>query len=136
MSFSTHVSHIKNLCQELKGRGELSPVEQYLCQMLEHVDVHMLDFENSISVETPFYAEFFLGLQVPHSDNYFNMLECLVVFCRERQLQSHARQEIMHFAKVEQELLTFYEQSRHWHVSDETLLHHWYEVELPRKYGG
>ncbi len=134
MSFTAHVSQIQFLCQDLKAKGTLSPVEKYLCQMLEHIDINVLHFEESVSMETPFYDEFFLCLQEPHEDNYFNLLECLIVFCRERQLQGLSRQEKIFITECEQELLTFYEQSRHWHITDETLLHHWYEVELPKKY--
>ncbi len=135
MSFSTHITHIKNLCQVLKAKNRLSPVESYLCQMLEHIDIYNLHFEQSVSAESPFYAEFFKTLQTAQDDNYFDLLECLIVFCRERQLQSQIKKEIIQFSEFEESLLTFYEQSHHWHTEDETLLHHWYVVELPKKYG-
>ncbi len=133
MSFFAHTSHVERLCKQLETLPHKNPTEQKLHEILEYICNNHTYFENSISTTSPFYEEFFRHIceEKLDEESYFALLECLIVFCRERQLQN-AHTEHEH--EIERQLLNFFEHSAHWHVEDTTLIHQWYWHTLPAMY--
>ncbi len=133
MSFLTHKASMKDYCKALKGLEAPTHTQARLCEILEHLYEHCHHFEKSVSTSTPFYDEFFHQLQgqATHQEECFALLECMIMFCRERQLQM---KDVELLPDPERHLLSFYEQSHHWHKEDETLLHFWYWENLPQRY--
>ncbi len=131
MSFTKNSHQIYLLYQNLKTLQQTSAIILHLCNTLFYVHKNCHEFEIDISVDSPFYEEFFRCLQSTDPDNCFHLLECLIVFCRERQLQKSKEGKISDY---ELNLLNFYEHSFHWHENDESLLHQWYSTLLPNKY--
>ncbi len=134
MSFNTHESHMITFCHKLKQVAKLNTQEQHLHDLLEYICANKDLFESSISNASPFYTEFFANICAEEisEGTAFALLECLIIFCRERQLQQGDSAKI---SALEAEILRFYEQSHHWHVDDNTLMHQWYWHTLPLKYG-
>ncbi len=133
MSFTTHTKHMKNFCDTLKKLSQKSPTEQHLHDLLEYLCANEALFEASVSDSSPFYQEFFSKIcgHTDDADVYFDLLECLIVFCRERQLRHNAQEEL---SAVEKQLLDFFEQSHHWHKEDRSLIQQWYWHTLPGMY--
>ncbi len=133
MSFTTHTEQMKNFCATLKKLTQKTPTEQHLHDLLEYLCAHEALFEASVSANSPFYQEFFSKIcgYTDDADIYFDLLECLIVFCRERQLRDDAQNKL---SEVEQQLLNFFEQSHHWHKEDRSLIHQWYWNTLPNMY--
>ncbi len=133
MSFITHKASMKDFCESLKNVEMPTGTQSRLREILEYLCDHCHHFEDSVSDSTPFYDEFFYELQekFPHQEVCFALLECLIMFCRERQLKAKNAQ---HLPEPERKLLHYYEQSHHWNAADETLLHTWYWDSLPKMY--
>ncbi len=133
MSFAAHTIHVERFCNELKKLPTKTPIEQLLHETLEHICAHYEHFDTSINATSPFYAEFFQGIcqEIPSDELYFELLECLVIFCRERQLQSKADDTL---PAIEKALLDFFEKSHHWDIEEHTKVHQWYWHELPTVY--
>ncbi len=132
MSFATHTAYVEKFCSQLGKLPRKTPTEQYLYDFLAHLCENKAHFENFVS-NSPFYEEFFqtISSEEPDDMNCFALLECLIVFCRERQLQKSTG-EIL--PDLEQKLLHFFENSAHWSTEEHTRIHMWYWHTLPEKY--
>ncbi len=133
MSFTAHKAKIIKFFENLNALAQKSPTEEHICALLEYLCANEALFDSVISANSPFYTEFFQHICADSVDpeQCFALLECLIVFCRERQLCKSAHE----ISAVEQNLLNFFEQSHHWHVTEHTLIHEWYWHTLPEKYG-
>ncbi len=133
MSFSAHTSQMKKICAHLHPLMQANTTEHHVHALLEYICANEALFEASISKNSPFYAEFFTHICADsvHPELCFELLECLIIFCRERQLCTHTQ----NISAAEKELLDFYEQSQHWKESEHTLVYEWYWRTLPGQYG-
>ncbi len=124
---------MKIFCAKLKQLTQKTPTEHHLHNLLEYLCSHEALFEACVSAHSPFYKEFFSKICAHKSDAemHFELLECLIVFCRERQLSMQTQEEL---SVVERQLLDFFEQSHHWHEEEHTLIHQWYWHTLPNMY--
>ncbi len=132
MSFATHNAKVKYYCDALKDVESPTNVQKLLYDILEYLQNNCHHFEKSVSKSTPFYGEFFKHIKDAHvhHEACFALLECLIIFCRERQLQGLHTQ----LPELEQQLLHFYEQSHHWHCDEESIIQVYYWQTLPEQY--
>ncbi len=132
MSFVAHKANMKYFCNTLKSIEAPTHTQARLCELLEYLHIHCHHFETSVSSDTPFYDEFFQQIREPHAHQEvcFALLECLIVFCRERQLQTKHND----LPELERNLLDFYEHSHHWHADEESIMQKCYWHDLPNKY--
>ncbi len=130
MSFTEHTSHMETFCNELEKLSSKNVIEDHLYQILSHLCDKHSTLDACIS-NSPFYEEFFLTVRTekPNDMNCFALLECLIIFCRERQLQNAEN-----FSETESNLLQFYQNSAHWDMEQNTHIHQWYWHVLPNKY--
>ncbi len=131
MSFHLHKDSIKNIQEVLRDASSHNHLYGHAHHVLVYISDNAEEFAQEIWVESPFFDEFFECLQQKHinDDVCFALLECLIIFCREKQLRNSAHYEAC--AHV-QALLQDFECSELWAEEDNTLLHKWYWHELPR----
>ncbi len=128
MSFHAHKNNIGEALEFLQMQAQHDAIYEHALGVLLYIIENIEDYEDAFYVSSPFYAEFFECIQRGlDQENCFAILECLIIFCRERQLLQKAQNH-------EGALLAFYEQSDLWSDDDNTLLHKWYWYELPRIY--
>ncbi len=132
MSLETHIPHIEHFHQLLQKEDLINPVQIHVLDMLKHLQGSSGTFDLTACKQTPFYEEFLTTIQGQciHEDTCFALLECLIIFCREKQLRNGQKGDL---PLPEQNILDFYEKSEHWSLSDGTLLHTWYWYRLPEE---
>ncbi len=130
MILKQHIPAIEQFYQRLKDEKSNNLVQQHLLEILEHIHLSSESFDLSTCMQTPFYQEFstIIQGQCTSADTCFALLECLIIFCREKQLRSSLSNNL---PIPEQNLLNFYEKSELWNLDDATLLHIWYWHKLP-----
>ncbi len=131
MSLEMHTATIKQFYQKLQKLTQHSHIQLQLLNILEHIQDNSNSFELSSCKQTPFYNEFINAIteQCIEDDNCFALLECLILFCREKQLRLTHGSDL---PLAEQNILNFYEESDLWGIEDGTLLHNWYWHLLPQ----
>ncbi len=131
MLFETHIPIIEQYHQLLESSKPSSLVQIYVLSILEQIKDNPNSFNLAICKDTPFFSEFLATIQRAsvHEEDCFALLECLIIFCREKQLRLGSKDDM---PLVERNILTFYEESELWHINDGTLLNEWYWHHLPK----
>ncbi len=124
--------YLKNFSTQLQVNTTNNPIEKHTLAMLELIQNNPAFFEQNINKNSPFYHEFCKTIQgdLVNFETCFALFECLIIFCRERQLRLNQQNSQ---DKTELNILKFYEESEHWHPEDGTLLNTWYWHILPKE---
>ncbi len=133
MSLIQHTHAIAQFSQRLKHVESKTLIQHYALEALEVIHKQPESFKIFACIDAPFYQEFSNTI-IGHSTNVdtcFSLLECLIIFFREKQLSLSENQQL---SKSEQKILNFYETSNLWDLDDGTLMHLWYWHILPSKY--
>ncbi len=131
MPLRKHIPAIKSFYVRLQGEQSDNLVQQHVLEILEHIHLESSSFDISHCTNTPFYQEFanIINEQCTSADSCFALLECLIIFCREKQLRHNGPKSDLPI--TEQKILSFYEKSELWNLEDGTLLHMLYWHTLP-----
>ncbi len=130
MYFDQHIPAIEQFYLRLRSQDQNCLIQQHLIEILEHIYNNSTSFHIPSSMQTQFYQEFstiIQGQSISY-DTCFALIECLIIFCREKQLRTNSLDSL---PLPEQKLLKFYEKSDLWSLDDGTLLHMWYWHTLP-----
>lgn len=123
---------MEQFCASLGALPRLSPVQEILRDGLRHVQKHAVYFDNNVSKDSPFFSEFFHGLSTNDTceDVCFGMLECVIIFCREKTL----RMKVEEAPVLEFSILKHFENSGMWDdPARQTLVAQWYWLILPQR---
>ncbi len=131
MSPEHQITAITKYYETLISLQEHNNIQQQLILILQHLQKNFDSFSVIASKKSPFYSEFFNTIhgQCTHEDTCFALLECIIIFYREKQLTIGQHGKL---APAEQNLLNFYEKSDLWDDEDKTLINQWYWLELPK----
>ena len=132
MPFSSNTQALRRFHTALADIPQPAPVQAVVRDCINHVLENARIFDAHVSGDSPFVKEFFATVKDLDTtcDGCFGVLECLVIFFREKTL----RCPDVPCQPVEESLLQHFERSGHWDVSDDTLVTNWYWSELPQRY--
>lgn len=133
MAFTTNAQMMEQFCAKLNAMQHPSPTQTVLRDILVYVHKNTRSFDGNISTDSPFFQEFFEALRSCSTceDNCFSMLECMIIFCREKALRFGAEQ----LSLMEHGILRHFEKSGMWEdPARETLVSQWYWTVLPKRY--
>lgn len=133
MAFTANAQIMDQFCVKLNALQQPTPTQEVLRDILCHVRNNAQSFDGSVSTDSPFFQEFFDELRSCNTcdDNCFSMLECLIVFCREKTLRSHDED----IPLLEHGILRHFEVSGMWDDPEQaTLVGQWYWSVLPQRY--
>lgn len=133
MAFTANAQMMEQFCAKLNALQQPSPTQEVLRDILCHVRHNTRSFDGNVSTDSPFFSEFFESLRSCDTcdDNCFSMLECVIIFCREKALRCYDEE----VALMEHGILRYFEASGIWDdPGHETLVGQWYWSVLPQRY--
>ena len=133
MTFTVNIQTMEFFYAKLSSLAKPAPVQCVVRDSLRHVCDHARDFDKIVSKDSPFFKEFFCVLAQgdASADTCFSLLECLIIFCREKALFLGATT----LAAMEHGLLSHFENSGEWDdPALQTLMAQWYWKVLPQRH--
>lgn len=133
MPFSTHIQTLRQYHAVLGEIPRPEPVQALVRDCVSHVLAHARSFDTYVSGDSPFLKEFLDAASCGDTsgDQCFSVLECLVIFFREKSLRSPDTSK----HPLESSLLHHFESSGKWDANDGTLVTSWYWSKLPQRHG-
>ena len=133
MPFTSNHAIMEHFCTKLSGLDKATPVQCVLRDVLRQICHQSRIFDQCVSKDSPFFHEFFDALRLGRTsdDCCFSILECLVIFCREKNLYFQGQA----LSLEERSLLNHFEGSGIWEApGGQTLVGQWYWEVLPRRH--
>lgn len=130
MPFYPYHTDIARYHAMLSAVPNLAPVHCVVRDSLHHMLAHLPRFNAHIESNSPFVDEFVGTVRSMDTseDACFALMECLVIFCREKRLRCNGSD-----SPVEESLLRHFEESGKWNMTDGTLVSEWYWHVLPAR---
>ncbi len=135
MLFSRHLDKIRNCSELLKSFSGAGNEHLLVRAALSLLASDPALFDKCVSKHNPFLHEFLDHIDFSDPDHVpdvcFNLLECLAVIFREKEL----RMPYVPQQPEERDLLRYFEQCGEWLPDDEHMVSHWYWRHLPEQFG-
>jgi len=133
MPFTKNRDSLKSFHEALSSIKEPSHLQILVRNALDDIIQNYLVFNGCISLETPFFKEFFKCMDIQDSrklddESCFSLFECIAIFFREKRL----RFGLPKLNQTEIDTLHYFENSGHWSQEENTIVSTWYWFTLPK----